>query len=72
MTAAWQLGNEFQSNWQTKEEQAGVLQYGLDFLKQLEPVYTAPETKNGECPKTSKLLAVAQVVACTRSVNTTC
>lgn len=47
--AAWQLGNEFQSKWATKDEQAGVLQYGLDFLQQLAPVYTAPETKNGEC-----------------------
>ena len=50
--AAWQLGNEFQSKWTTKDEQAGVLQYGLDFLHQLAPVYTAPETKNGECAKT--------------------
>ena len=29
---AWQLGNEFQSQWTTKAEQAGVLQYGKDFL----------------------------------------
>jgi hypothetical protein len=36
---AWQLGNIFQSNWETKEEQAGVLQYGKDFMKQLAPVY---------------------------------
>ena len=34
-------------NWATKEEQDGVLQYGLDFLEQLKPAYTAPETKNG-------------------------
>jgi hypothetical protein len=44
---AWQLGNEFQSNWVTKEEQAGVLQYGKDFMEQLAPVYTPPESKNG-------------------------
>jgi hypothetical protein len=25
---AWQLGSEFQSDWSTKAEQAGVLQYG--------------------------------------------
>jgi len=37
MTVA-QLGNEFQSNWATKEEQAGVLQYGKDFMAQLGPV----------------------------------
>ena len=55
--AAWQLGNEFQSKWATKEEQAGVLQYGLDFLKQLEPVYTAPETKNGECAEVRECIA---------------
>ena len=24
-----------------------MLQYGLDFLEQLKPAYTAPETKNG-------------------------
>lgn len=36
---AWQLGNIFQSDWQTKAEQAGVLQYGKDFLTQLAPVY---------------------------------
>jgi hypothetical protein len=40
---AWQLGNEFQSNWATKAEQQGVLQYGLDFLKQLAPAYTGGE-----------------------------
>ena len=34
---AWQLGNEFQSNWATKAEQAGVLQYGKDFMAQLAP-----------------------------------
>merc|ERR1712110_1396102 len=37
---------EFQSNWATKEEQQGVLQYGKDFMKQLAPVY-AQGTKNG-------------------------
>ena len=35
---AWQLGNEFQSNWATPAEQKGVLQYGLDFMAQLAPV----------------------------------
>jgi len=44
---AWQLGNEFQSNWVTKEEQQGVLQYGEDFMTQLAPVYENGETKNG-------------------------
>ena len=44
---AWQLGNEFQSNWQTKAEQDGVIQYGKDFMAQLAPVYTGGETKNG-------------------------
>ena len=44
---AWQLGSEFQSNWKTKAEQAGVLQYGKDFMTQLAPVYTDGETKNG-------------------------
>ena len=44
---AWQLGNIFQSTWETKEQQAGVLQYGKDFMKQLAPVYTNGETKNG-------------------------
>merc|ERR1719446_2024922 len=36
---AWQLGNEFQSSWQTAAEQAGVIQYGKDFMQQLAPVY---------------------------------
>eukprot|EP00039_Didymoeca_costata_P013171 m.196175 g.196175 ORF g.196175 m.196175 type:complete len:428 (-) comp15696_c0_seq2:106-1389(-) len=43
---AWQLGNIFQSSWETKAEQDGVLQYGLDFMKQLYPVYNG-ETQNG-------------------------
>ena len=34
-----------------------MLQYGLDFLKQLEPVYTAPETKNGECAEVRECIA---------------
>ena len=45
---AWQLGNEFQSAWTTKDEQDGVLQYGIDFMEQLAPVYaTGAETKHG-------------------------
>lgn len=44
---SWQLGNEFQSAWTTAAEQQGVLQYGLDFLQQLAPVYTAGESKHG-------------------------
>jgi hypothetical protein len=32
---AWQLGCEFQSNWATKAEQDGVLQYGKDFMTQV-------------------------------------
>ena len=43
----WQLQNEFQSNWQTADEQKGVLQYGDDFLAQLDPVHASPGTKNG-------------------------
>ena len=35
---AWQLGSEFQSNWATKAEQDGVVQYGKDFLTQFAPV----------------------------------
>jgi len=40
---AWQLGSEFQSNWQTKAEQAGVIQYGKDFMTQFEPVRKEPQ-----------------------------
>ena len=42
---AWQLANEFQSGWATAAEQAGVLQYGKDFLKQFQAVTADP--KNG-------------------------
>eukprot|EP00656_Telonema_subtile_P044991 TRINITY_DN51256_c0_g1_i2.p1 TRINITY_DN51256_c0_g1~~TRINITY_DN51256_c0_g1_i2.p1 ORF type:complete len:274 (-),score=52.73 TRINITY_DN51256_c0_g1_i2:227-1048(-) len=42
---AWQLQNEFQSDWATKPEQEGVLQYGKDFLTQFAPVSSA--AKNG-------------------------
>ena len=41
----WQLGSEFQSNWATKAEQDGVVQCGVDFLKQFSPVQSEP--KNG-------------------------
>ena len=44
---AWQLGNEFQSQWTTPAEQQGVLAYGEDFMAQLAPVYLAGETKHG-------------------------
>lgn len=44
---AWQLGNEFQSDWTTKDEQKGVLQYGEDFMQQLAPAYSGSETRNG-------------------------
>ena len=44
---AWQLGNEFQSNWATPAEQKGVLQYGVDFMAQLAPAYIGGETQNG-------------------------
>ena len=44
---AWQLGNEFQSKWDTAAERAGVLQYGRDFMTQLSPVYQSGETKHG-------------------------
>jgi len=44
---AWQLANIFQSKWTTPAEQAGVLQYGLDFMTALAPVYTGGVTKNG-------------------------
>lgn len=59
---AWQLGNEFQSDWKTKAEQEGVLQYGRDFMAQLAPVYTGTEARHGgmitscichDCPWTS-------------------
>ena len=36
----WQLANIFQSGWKTKAEQAGVLQYGKDFLAQWTPAST--------------------------------
>lgn len=42
---AWQLANEFQSNWKTKAEQQGVLQYGKDFMKDFGPV--AASGRNG-------------------------
>jgi len=42
---SWQLGNEFQSGWTTKEEQQGVLQYGNDFLGQFKAVQA--DSKNG-------------------------
>merc|ERR1711988_1414458 len=42
---AWQLANEFQTSWETKEEQNAVLQYGEDFLDQFKPVQSEP--KNG-------------------------
>ena len=42
---AWQLANELQTNWQTKQEQAAVVQYGVDFLAQFAPVRANP--KNG-------------------------
>lgn len=35
---AWQLENEFQSKWVTPEEQAGVIEYGSNFLTQLAPL----------------------------------
>lgn len=47
---SWQLSNEFQSDWKTKVEQEGVLQYGRDFMAQLAPVYESAncnETKHG-------------------------
>lgn len=42
---SWQLGNEFQSGWETPDEQAGVLQYGRDFLAQFKAVQA--DSKNG-------------------------
>merc|ERR1712110_104456 len=42
---AWQLGNELQTSWKTKQEQDAVIQYGVDFMKQFMPV--AYESKNG-------------------------
>lgn len=44
---AWQLGNIFQSGWDTTEEQTGVLLYGLSFMRQLGPVYLGGESKHG-------------------------
>ena len=42
---AWQLSNEFQSDWATAAEQKGVLQYGIDFMSQFAAV--AADEKNG-------------------------
>jgi len=42
---AWQLGNELQTKWTTKQEQEAVIQYGVDFMAQFKPVES--ETKNG-------------------------
>jgi hypothetical protein len=42
---AWQLANELQTQWKTKDEQNAVLQYGKDFMTQFAPVET--EDKNG-------------------------
>lgn len=42
---AWQLSNEFQSDWTTKAEQQGVLQYGKDFITQLGAVRA--QSRNG-------------------------
>ena len=55
ISIAWQLQNILQSPWSSKAEQQAVLQYGKDFLDQLEPVFTSKtggdgeeaETKNG-------------------------
>mmetsp|Transcript_2977 Transcript_2977/g.7079 ORF Transcript_2977/g.7079 Transcript_2977/m.7079 type:complete len:419 (-) Transcript_2977:180-1436(-) len=44
---AWQLGNEFQSRWDTKAEQDGVLQYGKDFMAQLDYLAGSEWLKNG-------------------------
>lgn len=44
---AWQLANEFQSNWVTKAEQDGVIQYGADFMEQVAPMYKGETKKNG-------------------------
>lgn len=41
----WQLGNELQTSWKTKDEQNAVLQYGKDFLVQFAPVQQEP--RNG-------------------------
>ena len=42
---AWQLNNELQSDWKTKETQAAVLAYGEDFFSALLPL--VKETGNG-------------------------
>merc|ERR1712066_85540 len=35
---SWQLENELQTEWKTKETQIAVLQYGNDFMAQFSPV----------------------------------
>ena len=42
---AWQLANEFQSDWETKDEQAGVIAYGAAFEKDFRAV--SSHEKNG-------------------------
>lgn len=42
---SWQLGNELQTKWDTKEEQDAVIQYGEDFMEQFKPVQS--ESQNG-------------------------
>jgi len=42
---SWQLANVLQTKWDTKEEQAAVIQYGEDFLQQFKPVQS--ESQNG-------------------------
>merc|ERR1712232_1129288 len=45
---AFQLLDELQTKWSTKEEQKVELQYGKDFMNQLAPVYMdANSSKNG-------------------------
>ena len=62
---AWQLQNEFQSDWETKAEQEGVLEYGKEFVRDFAPVEAS--RKNGAfitscichgCPWAGDTLAV--------------
>lgn len=43
---AWQLASEFQSQWTTRAEQDGVIQYGKDFMSQFNAI-VPKNPKNG-------------------------
>eukprot|EP01043_Picozoa_sp_COSAG02_P015244 COSAG02_NODE_644_length_18993_cov_6.626389_20_plen_339_part_00 len=61
---AWQLGNIFQSDWETKAEQAGVLQYGKDFMTQLAPVYLPATSSSSSGAGSSKSKNGGMITSC--------